>query len=582
MDNGLDVIEKYIGMNIEKSRFLTEEERYLLGDIRAGLKRRYKLLAWALTGDMTVTAISDKYNEFVNRYEVFRRRFIYKKVERPLCITCEKTDERVPTMDLSNATPEKQETLIMDIISAESRKMYNPEEDAPLKLQIFITGKNRMVILMKVYQYIDFPMTPFDIRRHIFYNMKIDSNSNFYFNEELVEKANDNAVKKCVDFWGEKFTTEFSPVTVPFIGKDTEAEARYFTICKDISDDLFKKVSEYIERKNASIEGVFLKEFASFIGEYNDNKKLILGVRHKYTLMQIMPVFINLDEEIDSIYESIVGQQTDYFKYCDCYFTECMNRLNVSPDHYFRAILEFQNEDNESEELSKRIEAINGNTMGDFVPALVVKVIYSSGKISLQYTYDASLFADNTITMIHDSIIELLEGTISKSKKFDWRTYISEYKDQDEKIRKVYVAQKALFIKDSGLINTDDPEEMLKLAESGSIGNYIVEDTIVEGGRVAEHIGILVSGHIEERMMDHEGMIKTISVYKPGYIFAIESLLEAKKCQTTFVAADGVKVMWLKTDVLKEFISNHPDVYEVLLNKTLDEALRLKKLWILD
>ncbi|MDO4188168.1 MAG: hypothetical protein Q4D29_04185 [Lachnospiraceae bacterium] len=568
---------------VKTRRDLTEDERNLIGDIRAGINKKYKMFCWSMRGPVTLQANNKRYAELINKYEVFRRRYLYKSVKRPLCAILEQQEQTsFSVLDLRKESLERKKECIKNIAVAEARDVFNPEESAPLKIRVLVMEEDRIVIIMKAYMYVNLPMSPFDIRRFIFYNMRMDSDSVYSIDEEKIEYENMEITNKCFDYWRKTLKDVEKPVLIPFSNNDVVEESVFYTVRKTIDPELCKKIYRYIDKKECKLEYAFLHEYGHIFGEASDTKLPLLAVRKSGSFMQIMPCKVDLNKKVSESYEELLVQDTLFYKYNQCGFDDAMNAAGISVLKFFNIMIEFVEEDEDDNRVLNILKSINSGSVSEIAPRLEILVTYSRDGIQIKYSYDAQSVNEHTVDAIHDLFEKALEERITAKDGFSWKEYVTDYKTREEQIQKLTIAQKSLYIKEAEFLMSDDPEDFIKLSTKGTYGNYIAEDIALEQGKIINKVGIIISGHLEEREKDIDGILKTLSVYKAGYIVGLESVASIDRSPFEYVAADDARVLWLDADVLKEILQKYPMSYEALMRRVVLDTHRVKKLWALD
>lgn len=584
MENEKKVSEKIelFSDRVASTRELTESEKNVIGDIRAGLKKTYKLLCWVMKGNLSLSANNDRLNELFDRHELLRRRYLYRGLSKPVSVLLQHENQTIEVMDIRNGSIEKQKAIVHNTAAAEARDIYNPEEDCPVKFRVFVISEDTIVVLMKAYIYMGLPMSPFDMRRFVFFNMKMASDTNFCINEEELQNVNQELEKKCLAYWHSELSDLEKPVVLPFENDDIFDNTRFYSIKYELEAEQTKEIMNYITERNIDFECAVMREFGELFGEYGGVRRLLFAVEEPGSFMRIMPLKVDLNLPINDCYENIHEQIENYEKYCNCHFEAAMRKANIDVYKYLVVSFKFVNDDFEGDRVSKIMESINGTDLGDFSPRIRILFTYSKEKIEVSYTYDSGAIEENNIQMLQETFTKALLSRMSDSKKFDWKDYITEAKSQEEKLEKLLVAQKALYIKEADFFRVENPESVIAVSSAGEIGNYLIEDMVYEAGKSVNRIGILVAGHLEERFVDIEGMVKTVSVYKPGYIIGLESMAGINMSPFSYVAADAVKIMWVPAEILKDVLDGDTKSYAALLNKAVNETNRAKKLWAIE
>lgn len=579
-----DIQEKIIPINasIKSRRYLTEDEKNLIGDIRAGLKRKYKLFCWSMRGIIALQANNDRYSELINRFEIFRRRYIYRSVKRPTCIILEQDKTNFSILDLRKEPIDKQKEFVKNIASAEAREIYNPEENSPLKVRVLVMGEDRIVVFMKVYTHLNIPMSPFDMRRFIFFNMRMDSESDFSIDEEKIENANQEILNKCFEYWRNTLDIIDKPVIIPFSNSNSEDKSVFYTVRKGINDELFRKIIDYRDKKGYSLEQIFIYEFGQFFGESSEIKIPLFAIRMPGSFMQMMPCKVDLSIPISDSYDDINNQIEKYHKYNQCNFDDAMNEAGIDIPKYFNVLFGFENENDSERRVTDVLQSINGVNVSEVSSRLEIVISYSKSGIVISYSYDSAVVSEYVVNMIQESLEKGIEERIASNSQFSWKAYVADSKSREEQLVKLDIAQKSLYIKEADFVKSENPEDFIKLSSSGKYGNYVTEDIILGADSVISSIGIVLSGHIEERQKNIDGILKTVSIYKAGYILGIESVAGIARCPFEYVAADDVKVLWLDSNTVMEIMREYPSCYEVILKRAVLETHRVKKLWVLD
>lgn len=572
-----------LGLDVEKIRRLEENEQGLIDDIRDGYKKKYKTFGWVLEGPISLKTNSMNASKIFGKYEAFRRRYLYKNLESPFCVTLCNEEYNIPFMDLRLAAEAKQNEIIKNIASASAREIFDIEEDPIVKINVFITKDDTMIVLMKVFMDVQIPVSIFDLRRMIFSNMRAKGNADIIINNDEIEADNEEKNRICIEYWNNQFKEDHNPVSIPFAKeRNSDNQVKSYTVNHKMDSALYSKINEYAKANKSDFETVVEREFARLLGEYSGTETPVIGVKQNLRLMQVMPLFINLNKGVKEQLGDLLYQQDRFVKHSECYLDDVAKACGFSIRLYFDVLLEFTKNNENSGKISSLLAELNRNYVAELMPRFTVNFIYNEEEAVVRYCYDSDTLTDNDVERIHDSFCKMIAEDVEKKTEFSWKSYILECKSDEEKLHNIEVTRKALYIKNGEFLMVNDPDELISLSESGYVGNYIVEDIVYEAGKSLSELGILVSGHIEERYVDIEGKIKTISVYKPGYIIGIESIVGTKKSAFSYVAADEVKIMWLPAEILKKTLKVHTDGYEALLEKTLAETTRVKRLWALD
>ena len=152
-----------------------------------------------------------------------------------------------------------------------------------------------------------------------------------------------------------------------------------------------------------------------------------------------------------------------------------------------------------------------------------------------------------------------------------------------EKLHKIRIAQIALYLKESGLFDALEVEEIMKLAEYCKLSSYLSNDEVVSEKDQIAKLYIVGDGKLEESRTAPDGMVKSLRIVKKGSVFGIESLYPEGKASTTYtVVTSQAKIVEISASVLKEVFRGKPDGWIALLQKETDQKLRLQRLWMME
>lgn len=572
----------------DSARAATESERNILIDIKDGLKRKYKIFAWTLEGELNMEKYRKAYNELFYKNSSLRVHYVSDDVNAPVCFVEKNKDRIFRLMDLRTTPEEGQKIFIQNSILALSRENYNPETDLPIKLHVYLLGNKTIEVILALYTYWGNYISADDIRRNIFMGLKTSGTTPMQFiEEEKSEQIVYENNKKCFDYWKKEILPVGKKCTVPFsCRKEKDEISENYVLEYNISDDVSGKLTNVIIEKGFDYESLILFAYSKLIGEYNENNNPVLFVKDALSLLSIKPIKVRNHLENSKCVEDIF-RQLEYGKsFTDCAFGDFCSEFDLDKRRDFELLFDFVNED-ESDNYSrteKALKKINAGNNMQFSPRLEICTIFSrkDKTLKIRYTYEIDGISEDTIKMIHDSFIKALDELILVSEKFEWKKYISEYKDDTEKLRKLNIAQKALYIKEGDFLVVNDARDVLLLAEKSKVGTYVAEECLYSEGKNISHVGILIDGHIEERYVGIDGITKILSVYKKGYMIGLEAFTDNPKSDFSYFATDSsVKIIWIPISELMRVMSRDSVSYCNLLKKSLNETKRIKKLWSL-
>ncbi len=568
----------------EEQRAVTEAERNVLLDIEAGFKRKYKVFAWTLEGNLNIDLYKKAYNELFYKNSSLRAHYIMDGFDYPKRIV-EKNKERIfKLMDLRSLSEAEQKTLLQNAIVALSREDYSPNVDLPIKLNAYIIDNNTIEVVLALYTYFGDLISADSVRRNVFLNLRMNGTTPmFVVDEDKSEQLTNHDNKKCFEYWKKETIPLGKCCVVPFsYKKKSDKYEDTFVIEREIAGDINAKLVQSAKDNGYDYKSMILFAFSKLLMEYNDTENPIVFIKKPLSTLTVMPLKIRSQLGNSKCFEDIFRQFEYNKNYIDCGFDAFCEEFDINKDEDLDLLFDFIDEDETSE--SKGLKWLNAGNSLRVIPRLEICSIYSrkENSLKIRYTYEIDGISEDTIGMIHDSFLKAINELIFEADKFDWKKYVSEYKDDREKLYKINVAQKALYIKSGEFLETKDPKDVLLVSEKSKVGTYMAEECVYSEGRVLEYIGILLEGHLEERYVGMDGITRTLSIYKKGYILGLEALTDEPRMKFSYVATEsGVKVIWIPVSELERVMNRDSASYTNLLQKALKETVRVKKLWAL-
>lgn len=566
--------------------FLTKEEKEMLNEIKKGKQLSYRQAICRMTGEIRTDKIMRAYNQLWNSEAVFRTVYLYKGMETPVRVVSEAEDVVFPIHDLRDQGRDMQNLAIKNALAAEARRQFNIETDPVLRIQGYLTGQKELIAVLSYYPHIPFPIGLKGILYKIFEDLKQESGNVSNFDEATIQQMNEELRTKSIDYWKKVMLPAGKCIMIPGEQRDAEGRSdRRTFLHKELPEELVTRLNEYCGNNQITPKSVFLLAWGKLLGRYNNEKTPLLMVAKTIGQMNLFPVRIDGKYMDGANLNDLERQLAEAVNYGSCTNREIEDATGVSFSEHFRMAHHFMEfcelDDMVAGKGSMRaIESIDAN---DIEISLLASYHMYEQNISINYFSrigTMEMLLENLHMMFEDELSAILSF---QRTGFDKSTFIKVSDSDAEKLHKIRIAQIALYLKESGLFDTLQVEEIMKLAEYCKLTPYLANDAVVSEKDQISNLYIVGDGKLEESRTAPDGMVKSLRIVKKGSVFGIESLYPLGKAATTYtVVTSQAKIVEISASVLKEVFRGKPDGWIALLQKETDQKLRLQRLWMME
>ena len=441
-----------------------------------------------------------------------------------------------------------------------------------------------MLVVISMYTNLPCPMGMREILQQIFEGMRSDNSNVPIADEKTLRQMNEQLREKSVSYWKNLMTPLGKSMTIPGENKEkrNEKEQENLILHQEINPELTALITDFCKKNNISVKSLFLYAWGDLLGRYHNEENPVVAVAHKEEKMNIIPVKISRDKHNHERIREIDTQLAQASKYCGCTIKDIEAALGIQFKEYFRVVHNFVEFDelDDLEEGNGDIRDINGMTPEDTSINLFVNYQMLDKSMILTYTSKGGIYElmlDNLHEILTDELSNLL---LPDSAKFDKKTFIKVDDSDEEKLRKIRIAQIALYLKNAGIFDSITVEEIMKLAEYCKLKVYLSGDMVVTEKSEVSKLYFIGEGKMEESRMAADGMVKSLRIAKEGSIFGMESLFSGEGAYTTYtVVSPQVKIVEIDNNVLTEALRRKPEGWIALLEKEFEQKCKLQRLW---
>ena len=397
------------GFEVGEVSYLDEDCSNFLEQIKKGFNRNYKVFIWNFSGKLELERYANRFKTMVQDNSVFRTVYLYQNFEIPIRVVAQKTKLQFPVTDLRKFTVERQKLVLRSAAAAQSRRLYDPQVDYPIKISAYITSDSRMKIILCLYPVPGLPFATRGIRNVLFSDLTFDEKYSVV-DEETISTINDAVVKKCKAYWKETLCPVESGLMVPGVSPQRNSTSILSTVKFTLKDTVSFEVENYAQKQNLKLETLLTECWGELLGSLNTQTQPVVAVKKHGENLQVLPIKIDRKISNKERWEIIEKQIDEFGKYSGCSFDDLCNAASIKPLESFYVLFEYQFDDEENM-LSYAEESI--------APIINIRVAKNDNLFEITYSYDAETVLLTAVERLHEAFCAVLESTIT-GIRFEW------------------------------------------------------------------------------------------------------------------------------------------------------------------
>lgn len=573
---------------IEDICYASKEVCAQLKKITNGQDCYYKQLIWSIHGKIDTTRIMNQYSQAIKEMVLLRTIYLYRQLTQPIQIVYSPQKQTFPIHDLTQTPYHDQVNLIKNTLAANARKPYNPEIDIPFKIQGFKVSSNQLIVILSLYVGFGFNENIYSLLTRIFKGMTPDKKQTPIAIGDTVKQINESITKQNLSYWSQLLYPLPPRTKVPGLSLTSSIKKHYhqnkFRIYRELSTSLTEQLTQYSKSHELTLTDILLTAWGNLLNKYYHLNETILAMTGCGELLSLFPIKVkNIGSYSDRL-DYVHTQLTNAVKYSTCKQEQLEDLLKIKFKEYFSMIHHFieLKELNELDDLGMYNQYIEGNAYETNDTDLNINYHLFDDHIGLHYIINHS-FLEIVIDNLHALYIDELNQILCDEKNVPTKGDFFEVNDTtQDKLRKLEIAQIALYLKNSGLFEMLSVEHIMQLAEECTLTSYMANDIIFSEKQPCDQLAIIGEGLIEENRMANDGLIRSLRLLKKGDIFGIESLLEKPLSLSTYeVICPQAKIVLIDRNLILEIFKIKSDFWIHLLEKGFTEKDKLQQLWMM-
>ncbi len=243
----------------------------------------FKQLVFRIEGDFSPQLFEKSLNKLIERYEIFRTVFLYKKVQKPRQVILKERKTEIRYEDFSHLPDEEKEQKISASIKQDQEKPFNLFKDVLLRVTVLKIGERQYQVIFSSHHIlldgwclgIVFEDL-FEIYGKLKHNEPVPVRKVTQYREFIrwLEKQNQSAAR---DYWKQVLSGYEEPVKIPGKKSVTDGEYRLGELTLSLDENLTRELNILARRHHLTLNNVFQTIWGILLGRYNNTDDVVFG-----------------------------------------------------------------------------------------------------------------------------------------------------------------------------------------------------------------------------------------------------------------------------------------------------------------
>lgn len=565
----------------EKMELAENDEKKLINACKK-IKIVPEVTIWRIDGDVKPKDIIRRYREWLKTQEEARTVYFYKNMSHPVKVVYKPDEMRFPIHDMKGLTQDKSLQGLMDCFSATLRKKYDLEKDFRIGMKVMWTNQRNMVAVVTTLSDLSHPGLK-EFITSLFPGCTIKNIVLTNREKNVIQEGNRELRQKSINHWMRILDGIEKPTRYP--GEDLVDELEEHAASKfycTLEEKLTEQIYSYCSEKNISVEALLLTCFSRYVMKYAGCAQTMMGLIMSGENMELFPVKGQLDAA-ENMLENAQQQLDGMLSHSCCTLEDVEEQIGrglpelLGIRHQF---LDLRSPASAAENLQKMIGL---DSQLHHLYGLRLEYRLSAEGIEIDYISYDRVFSE-VLKQTHEAFVREIRLLLhDNTQEFDKESYIRDDDTHEEKLRKLILAQKALYLKESGLFDYMTVDELMQLANPCRLHTLGSSECLLEEEEIVDSLFIIGEGSLEESRIGMDGLVKSIRIMKKPDCIGLECLMPERKSFNTYqVISRQATVLEINRDYLHTILSRHPQGFGILLGKEHDKSKKMQRLWMLN
>lgn len=565
---------------IEVVRKISSSNERIIRDISAKNSVHYKQNIWKVVGNINTVSIMRGFNKMISENPIFRTNYVLDLFDCGLEITYESADAvSFPITDISKLDGKTMMCKIASFAAAEARRVYNPQKNPVIRIQGFIISDNSMAVIVSYIPELCRSISRESIGRYLFAQLKFVDGV-FKSIRNSVEHLNDEIRSQNIAYWKGEVSECDKELKIPGESEEEWNTNGLGSSYKKINENLVNRVIEFARENNVSVKTVYAYVWMKILASFNSESYPSIAIVGNYGEPSVYPVWVNTGLNIRNVLNTVENKMNNASKYG---FMDNKDSAGIFNNDFYRRFhmqLYFFDMDKIYEKDNWLF--VNNEYFNNGIE-LTVRINYSRSGAFFNYIYSNKRFSNSGIEALNRSFENYLQSMCDDEViNFNTDDFVDTVKTEEEYQKELF-ERKVACLNDIDLFKCCDASEIFEIVNRSFIQNVTVDEELIREGEVADYIGIVVEGKIEESASDGNGLGRSLRILSKNAVFGIETLLEDNFYKRTYtVASPEAVLVWVPKNVIEEVMKKEPEIWKNILALVYERLWKMERIWMME
>ncbi|MBA4602107.1 non-ribosomal peptide synthetase, partial [Thermoactinomyces mirandus] len=243
----------------------------------------FKQLVLKIEGDFSPQLFEKSLNMLIDRYEIFRTVFLYKKVQKPRQVILKERKTKIRYEDFSHLTDEEKEKKIRAWIRQDQTEPFDLLKDVLLRVTVLKTETRRYQVIFSTHHILMDGWCMgivfedlFEIYGKLKHNEPVPAGKVTQYREFIrwLEQQNQS---EAMEYWKQYLSGYEEPVKVPGMQPVADGEYQLGELTLSLDEELTRELNKMARRHHLTLNNVFQTIWGVLLQRYNNTEDVVFG-----------------------------------------------------------------------------------------------------------------------------------------------------------------------------------------------------------------------------------------------------------------------------------------------------------------
>lgn len=549
-------------------------EKSILVKVERGENFFYNVYLYKFSEETTITEMEQALNRLYEEIPFLQTLFYEYEPDKYVKMVTKKDSYALTIQDISLREKTEKNQILDNFIAGKRQKKYEPDQNFPIHINIFKTDDEEFLCVLSMCEQLECGANRDKIINALFRECE-------YQPLKLDKEENKASWVNTMTYWQEVFPQKPQNIFSEENSQKSDMETEILALDNELVEQLQELARDY----NIELKTIFTTVWGVMLCKYLKQSEVVLGDVHVGGKLNLAPVKVTKDNNIFKIMQNVQNQLEQVHKNDLCTLKEIETKIGFESSKCMPVVQSFSERKDITYVMETMIEGKVYQVLPLDMPKIPLFISYNmiSVVMRVKYYHDKALFKNTDVENLHENFQRVLRSMLNAMRGINPSEGIEDTDKAKAADKMKDTAQKALYLKNSGIFGSLMLEQLLKLAEQCRIVYAQMGEDVVSAQTEVTGLYMIGEGKVEVSRVDGSHYVKTLQMLKAGDVFGIESMLKNNISENSYSAyGEIVKLVEIPIGVLKEEIKRHPEILQELLELQSKQTSKFERLWIMN